>query len=130
MPWTAQITSVGRVSGDVAVVVNYTDGQTTLSESYRATTPDLLKQTVLNRLASLTAADEGFAKIAVGPVVPDVPPPPDPSPVDEKRAAFFAALAELRKLNDVLALGVIDKSDARLLAALADAQKTFDPKYL
>jgi sugar phosphate isomerase/epimerase len=95
----------------VEVVVRFTDGGKTTDKLIRATSVEDLKRAVNHTLAMFDAADALDAQIAVGPFDPIMappPPPPPPDPKDVEKAEWNVALAKLRRVAELAALGVID----------------------
>lgn len=132
MPWTADITSKTFTSSrDVQITVTYTDGtSSTFVETYRATSPDILTETIKNRLAALTAADAAIANIKTGPVT--IPPadPIDPILPNPKESLFNSALSRVRVLTELVQLNILDANDANLATAIIDARKNYDPTFV
>lgn len=113
--WTAQIESKTNDRSVLFVGVQYTDGTKKFGESIDMTGGDIdtLNNKIQARLNTLNANDTLVDDITLGAFTP-----PTIKPVDEKEAA----LTELRKLQDLVNLGVLKESDQQVLDAIADVK--------
>lgn len=132
MAWSADITSKSITSNrDVQISVTYTDGiSSTFVEVYRSTSPDILNQTIKNRLEALAAADVAIDNVKTGPVTISPIVIPDPTIPDPKEALFNTALSQVRLFTELVQLNILDPDDSNLIAAIAEARKNYDPTFL
>ena len=119
MAWTAEIAKVERSEGALYVTVAYSDGKTGFIQQHRHVGPppsEWIEKVVAQKLAQLAAVDE--VVISPGPV--KVPTPAaDPTPPDEKRAAFRRNMARLSRVAELVAIGALVKTDAAVVDLVA-----------
>lgn len=138
MPWTATATAPVMAGADVSVTVTYTNGTNrgarTFTETINASSPALIKQTVINRLAQLHAATDALTTLQAGPVDTTVTPPPDPpqpTQAELDRAAWLKNYYLWIKVKTTLIdTGILTGSETAIAALKTSVQTGFKAAYI
>ena len=111
MAWTATKTDVTKSEGTILVTVEYTDGVSPFSETYRSHGPPVewIEKTVESRLAQLNIID--VTTIALGIVA-------SPTPPDAGLVVMRAALRKLSIIEKLVALEVVPLTNVKIQAEL------------
>jgi hypothetical protein len=112
MTWTAQVTDKG-VQGDgiFFATLSFTDGTTTVVETYRAIVPtsSWLPDTVRDRLRQLEASTTFDVPIGV------IDPSSDPSPRDPNIALFIRRVQLMKDVQALVDAGVVPVSNPNIV---------------
>lgn len=124
--WTAIIDNKTLENGVLRIGVVYTDGNSKFTESIDMTggTADILDVKLKSRLATLNSTDALFSEVAQGAY--DATIPKGVTGIEDFLNKYRIAQSAKR----VVDLGLMASDDPVFTAALADAQKAFDPSYL
>jgi hypothetical protein len=114
MAWTATVTGKNLINGISHVSVEYTDGQDTVSEVYKANAPSAswIPDTVRDKITQLETAS-GF-DIALGGVTPSDPEPP----VDPNLTLFRSRCRLLEIVQVMIELGAVPPDHAKVTALI------------
>lgn len=106
--WTATIESQNLAKGVLTVGVKYTDGSEILGESHQISSLEALNSTIKSRLDYLNSLSA--IVIPIGAYVPtESTQSPDPKVI---------SLNELRRIQDLVALGVLKETDQQVTDAI------------
>lgn len=113
--WTAKLIKKDLIDGLITIVVEYTNGTNTFTETTVIRDLDI-RTKIMKRVAELNAVQENFTGIAVGDVDLTPTPPPDPEPIPEPTLkeqlyqTYLDSKAELQAQKLNLDLGIIDQT--------------------
>lgn len=117
--WQATVDSKVFENGQQKVTVIYSDGGTKFAETYLIRKKEQLSGIVRGKLAELEASDADTVEI--GPLVPDLVQPVTPDPLQVK-------LGEVRRLKELVDLGVLQSNSSEYVAAVDATKVEFDKK--
>lgn len=130
--WTATVDKINRAGVDIRIDVTYTDGTAVIKETLAATSPQILKQTVINRVRQLEQGDSFLQTEKPGPVDTTIPPPvtpPAPTADELARQSYAQDLRKMVALKNMVNLGVLTGSEAVYTNLLAKLKSNLKPEY-
>lgn len=133
MAWTATLRDLKHHAGQWDVSVVYTDGVTTVTRGYvfQHLSDDLVREAARSTVQTLERADVAVVTLTPGgtidltPPLPQTPPPPD-VPLD----TFRTRLRQLQRLMRMVELGLILRTDSRIVTLVAAIQTAWDARFM
>lgn len=113
--WTAAITKKDFSSGQLRVIVSFTDSVNTFEEAYYLNTGDELDNLIVGRLAQAEKLSAFSLPIGGYTSPQKTVVPPDPK---------IKALAKLQELQQYVTLGILDEADPSIAKAISDVKAT------
>lgn len=116
--WSSNILRKDFESGNLRVIVEYTDGRKTFSETEYIRRAGEIDARIKTRLKELEAIDAVDASLVIGPFTPTPDTPQTQTPLQ-------IALAELARLEALVRSGIIQETDTEYIAALTAAKTAY-----
>jgi len=130
--WSASITSVAKKNAVSEVIVTFTDGKETVTQTYLVSDPTSLKKIISDQINQYNTTDTFIATNPLGPVDLTVSPPPvlTPDPDQLAQSQFLDDLRTYRGMQNAVALGLLPANDPSISALALKLKTTFLPSYL
>ncbi len=112
--YTANIISKQVSSGLLIVVVEYSNGKEVMGETISIRTAGDLDSFIKQRIVELSSVEDLNGSLVLGAYTPTAPPIIPDAPPNE----LDVALKNLRRLNELVGLGVKNSDDADVLTAI------------
>ena len=132
MVWTATIAGKQFDVGSVEVIVDYTDGVQTKRELLKVSDGSLttLKSMIAARCTALERLDTLNKQVTSGAFDPTLPPPPAPDPVAVSFQAWLDKLNRLRRVQELITLGVLTGNEAAVTNLRDQVRTDFQAGYI
>jgi hypothetical protein len=136
--WNAKLINKSLNNGVLTVVIEYSNGIDTLTETYTSTGSRYnIKNIAIKRIQQLTEMKSTFAGIKTGsidltpePVVePEPQPVPEPTQEELDRSEYSSKLNSLRALVKASELGIIEPTNTRITTLRTWVKDNFKIEY-
>ena len=127
--WTHQIIDKKLSYGQLNVVVEYTDGEATYTETYQINSLDNLKRTIKNRLASLNELVSLIDLIGLNEIdLTETPTVLTQAQIDQN--TFLSDYRQWVNVKKAIDVGLLTGLEAPVVALLAKVKAEFKAAYL
>jgi len=128
--WTATITNVSKDNGMVNIVVTFTDGKETVTETFqsRSANDAWLRSVVRSRIDSLTASYAYAASLVNGSSVDTTVAPKTQAEIDLDD--FMTKYSHWQQIKKAVDIGIITGAETSVVNAKNAVTAAFKPAYL